>query len=68
MVLEAAPAVLEVVDDEGALRVTLEDLGATPELNRLLIEAGVAIRRFEPRQATLEQRFLALTTRLETAA
>jgi ABC-2 type transport system ATP-binding protein len=67
-VLDAAPAALEIVDHEGALCVTLSDLDAAAELNRLLIEAGLAIRRFEPRQATLEQRFLELTTRLESAA
>jgi ABC-2 type transport system ATP-binding protein len=66
-VLEAAASVGEIVDDGRALRVTLSDLDAVAELNRLLIEAGVAIRRFEPRQATLEQRFLELTTRLESA-
>jgi ABC-2 type transport system ATP-binding protein len=67
--LAAHPAVESVVDDGGALRVALNGGDdAVPELNRRLVEAGLAVRRLEPQQASLEQRFLEITTRLENAA
>jgi ABC-2 type transport system ATP-binding protein len=68
--LAAHPAVESVLDDDGALRVALNGGGddAVPELNRRLVEAGLAVRRLEPQQASLEQRFLEITTRLENAA
>jgi ABC-2 type transport system ATP-binding protein len=67
--LAAHPAVERVVDEGGPLHVTLRDRdGAVPELNRSLVEAGLAVRRLEPQQASLEQRFLEITTRLENAA
>jgi len=63
------PAVESVLDDGGVLRVALNGGGdAVPELNRRLVEAGLAVRRLEPQQASLEQRFLEITTRLENAA
>ena len=40
----------------------------TADLNRTLVLAGVDVYRLEPEHATLEQRFLALTTPLEDAA
>ena len=61
-------AVERVVDDGDALQVSLRDGGAVADLNRRLVEAGIAVRRLEPRQASLEQRFLEVTTRLENAA
>jgi ABC-2 type transport system ATP-binding protein len=68
--LAAHPAVESVVDDGGILRVLLDGGGiaAVPDLNRRLVEAGLAVRRLEPQQASLEQRFLEITTRLENAA
>ena len=49
------------------IRVTLrEDTG--DELSRRLVNAGLAIRRFEPARVSLEQRFLEITSRLEEAA
>jgi ABC-2 type transport system ATP-binding protein len=52
------------------LRVTLDpnadDVG--DELGRVLVIAGLAIRRFEPARVSLEQRFLEITSRLEDAA
>ncbi|HEY4413835.1 MAG TPA: ABC transporter ATP-binding protein [Gaiellaceae bacterium] len=66
--LVAHPAVARVVDDGSALQVTLNDLGAVAELNQRLVQAGIAVNRLEPRQASLEQRFLEITTRLENAA
>jgi ABC-2 type transport system ATP-binding protein len=49
------------------IRVTLRD-DAGDELSRRLVTAGLAIRRFEPARASLEQRFLEITSRLEDAA
>ncbi len=49
------------------IRVTLRD-DAGDELSRRLVTAGLAIRRFEPARASLEQRFLEITSRLEEAA
>ena len=57
----------EQVQEEGkALRVTL-DGGLTPaELNRSLVDAGIAVSRLEPARATLEETFLSITSRLES--
>jgi ABC-2 type transport system ATP-binding protein len=57
-----------VADDGESLRVTLVDPTVVSDLNRRLVESGIAVRRLEPQQATLEQRFLEVTTRLENAA
>ena len=67
-VLEDAPGVTEIRVENSLLHLTLTDLDLIPELNRLLVEAGVAVRRLEPVQASLEQRFLAITSRLDEAA
>ncbi len=61
-------AVRFVADDGESLRVTLLDPSVVSDLNRRLVEGGIAVRRLEPQQATLEQRFLEVTTRLENAA
>jgi ABC-2 type transport system ATP-binding protein len=66
--LAAERSVLSVSDDGHELRVSLSDPGAAAHLNRRLVEAGIAVHRLEPSQATLEQRFLEITTRLENAA
>jgi ABC-2 type transport system ATP-binding protein len=67
--LEAAEGVRDVAPDEdGALRVSLDDLELVPDLNRKLVEAGIRVRRLEPVRASLEQRFLAITSRLEEVA
>ena len=66
--LEAVPGVAEVRVEDGLLHLTLADLDLIPELNRRLVEAGIAVRRLEPVQASLEQRFLAITSRLDEAA
>jgi ABC-2 type transport system ATP-binding protein len=56
----------------GGLRVVLraevdaERLAA--ELNRLLVEAGIAVHRLEPGRVSLEHRFLEITSRLGEAA
>ena len=67
-VLAGLPNVLRVVDDGNALHVSLRDGGKVADLNRRLVEAGIAVNRLEPHQASLEQRFLEVTTRLENAA
>jgi ABC-2 type transport system ATP-binding protein len=68
--LLAAHAAVERVDVDGvALQVVFRDGDdALPDLNRRLVEAGIGVRRLEPLQASLEQRFLEITTRLENAA
>jgi ABC-2 type transport system ATP-binding protein len=67
-VLAGHPAVERIVDDGVALELALSDPAAVPDLNRRLVDAGVAVLRLEPARASLEQRFLEITTRLENAA
>jgi ABC-2 type transport system ATP-binding protein len=66
--VERARSLLDsaVVEQDGReLRVHLLD-GLTPaEINRRLVTAGVAVSRLEPARTTLEERFLAVTSRLE---
>ena len=50
------------------LRTDVEALAAADDIGRRLVLAGLAIRRFEPARASLEQRFLEITSRLEEAA
>jgi len=66
--LSAHPSVERVLDDGASLRVSLRDSRAVSELNRVLVEAGLSVNRLEPAHASLEQRFLEVTTRLENAA
>jgi ABC-2 type transport system ATP-binding protein len=67
--LAAHPAVERVVNDGAELRVSIRDgLDPVPALNRSLVEAGFDVSRLEPQHASLEQRFLEITTRLENAA
>jgi ABC-2 type transport system ATP-binding protein len=63
--LRSAPGVTAVSVDDGVIRASLRDLDAVPELNRRLVEAGIPVRRLEPEHASLEERFLAITSRLE---
>jgi ABC-2 type transport system ATP-binding protein len=67
-VVAGAPSVRRVTADAGVLRVALDDLSAVPELNRRLVAAGHDVHRLEPTRASLEDRFLEITTRLEDAA
>jgi ABC-2 type transport system ATP-binding protein len=67
-VLSAHPAVDRVIDDGTGLLVTLTDPTAVAELNRRLVAADIPVHRLEPARASLEQRFLEITTRLENAA
>ena len=66
--LASQASVHSVTDDGTALDVALLDAGAVADINHRLVEAGFAVRRLEPLQASLEQRFLEITTRLENAA
>ena len=63
--LADAPGVSSANVDDGVIHVTLADADAIPDLNRRLVEAGIRVRRLEPVQASLEERFLAITSRLE---
>ena len=64
-VLAGAPGVTAVDSENGVIRATLADIDIVPELNRRLVEAGIPVRRLEPLRASLEERFLAITSRLE---
>jgi ABC-2 type transport system ATP-binding protein len=64
-ILSGAPGVTDVSSENGVIQVTLADIDVVPELNRRLVEAGIPVRRLEPVRATLEERFLAITSRLE---
>jgi ABC-2 type transport system ATP-binding protein len=63
-----ASAVAEAEGIRVRLRPDVEAEPAADDLGRRLVLAGLAIRRFEPARASLEQRFLEITTRLEEAA
>ena len=56
---------------DGVLRVSLENGGeaddAIADINRRLVEAGIPVYRLEPAHASLEQRFLQITSRLAEA-
>jgi ABC-2 type transport system ATP-binding protein len=69
-VLAAVPGVTGASDHEGSLRVTLSadapvDREIVTELLRRLLAHGVAVERVAPVAASLEDRFLTMTTRLE---
>jgi ABC-2 type transport system ATP-binding protein len=65
-------AVATTVPEPNGIRVRLRpDVEAGPaadDLGRRLVLADLAIRRFEPARASLEQRFLEITSRLEESA
>ncbi|MDP9232583.1 MAG: ABC transporter ATP-binding protein [Actinomycetota bacterium] len=63
-----ASAVAEADGIRVSLRPDVEAQPAADDIGRRLVLAGVAIRRFEPARASLEQRFLEITSRLEEAA
>jgi ABC-2 type transport system ATP-binding protein len=72
--LAAYPAVRSAAKTPEGIRVTLrsdvpvmvEDAAA--DINRFLVEAGLAVHRLEPAHASLEERFLEITSRLGVAA
>jgi ABC-2 type transport system ATP-binding protein len=65
-------AVESATNEQNGIRVTLhtgtQAEAAGDDLARRLILAGLAIRRLEPARASLEQRFLEITSRMEAAA
>jgi len=68
--LAAVPGVSRATDHEGGLRVTLSpeapvDREIVTALLRLLLDHDVAVERVAPVAASLEDRFLTMTTRLE---
>ena len=66
--LRGQHAVARVAHDaDGLLIVTPAQGTAIAQVNRSLVEAGIAVDRLEPVQATLEQRFLEITAHLEAA-
>ena len=63
-----ASAVAEAEGIRVRLRPDVEAEPAADDIGRRLVLADLAIRRFEPARASLEQRFLEITSRLEEAA
>jgi ABC-2 type transport system ATP-binding protein len=68
--LAAVPGVSRAADHEGGLRVTLSpeapvDREIVTALLRRLLDHGMAVERVAPASASLEERFLTMTTRLE---
>jgi ABC-2 type transport system ATP-binding protein len=65
-------AVASATTESEGIRITLrpdvEEEAAAEDIGRRLVLAGLALRRFEPARASLEQRFLEITSRLEEAA
>jgi ABC-2 type transport system ATP-binding protein len=66
-------SVAGVAAENGVLRVSLHARGvavneAIADINRRLVEADIPVYRLEPEHASLEQRFLEITSRLEEAA
>jgi hypothetical protein len=68
--LAAVPGVTRATDHEGGLRVTLSpeapvDREIVTALLRRLLDHGVAVERVASVAASLEERFLTMTTPLE---
>ena len=61
-----AGGVSQIEAEGAALRLTLSAGLTTAGVNRELVGAGIAVSRLEPARATLEETFLAITSRLET--
>jgi ABC-2 type transport system ATP-binding protein len=65
-ILAAEPRVTKIEAEAQELRVTLADGLGPAELNHALVTGGVAVSRLEPARASLEEKFLAITSRLES--
>src|SRR3954451_24206736 len=70
MLLAALPGVGRTVEDDGVLHVTLApeapvDREIVTAMLRRLLDHDIAVERVAPATATLEDRFLTMTTRLE---
>jgi len=72
--LAAHPAVRSAAPTPEGIRVTLRPgfpmtaADAAADINRFLVEARLAVHRVEPARASLEERFLEITSRLGVAA
>jgi ABC-2 type transport system ATP-binding protein len=67
--LTASELVLEARPSDEGLRVVLSGGPETAaQLNATLVQAGVGVMRLEPVRHSLEQRFLAITSRLDASA
>ncbi|HEX4034652.1 MAG TPA: ABC transporter ATP-binding protein [Solirubrobacteraceae bacterium] len=66
--LAGSNAVLDAEREPGGLRLTLRSADLAAELNTLLVEAGISVSRLEPVRSTLEERFLEVTSRLQSVA
>jgi ABC-2 type transport system ATP-binding protein len=64
-ILTAEPRVRHVEQEATELRITLSDGIGAADINRALVQAGIAVSRLEPARATLEEKFLEVTSRLE---
>ncbi len=60
------PAVSESGEVAGGIRLVLSDGSdaALADINRRLVQAGLAVHRIEPARVTLEERFLEVTSRM----
>ena len=65
-------AVERVIDDPAGVRIRLrsdvELYAVAADINGRLVAAGLHVHRLEPSRASLEQRFLEITSRMEEAA
>src|SRR5439155_1477568 len=67
--LGAHAAVDRIASEDGVLRVQLRSIderveqNAVADINRRLVEAGIPVYRLEPEHASLERRFLEITSR-----
>jgi len=67
-ILGSLPTVIAVArSSDGTLRVSLAGGASAADVNRALVERGVAVHRLEPSRLSLEERFLELTSRLGAA-
>ena len=55
------------LDGDGLLVVTLASPDDAAAVNRALVTGGIAVSRLEPAQVSLEERFLDITSRLQSA-
>jgi ABC-2 type transport system ATP-binding protein len=67
-ILAEHPAVVSVAPCDHGLSVVLDDPLAIPEINRVLVQAGLDVNRLERSRASLEERFLQITSRLGEAS
>jgi ABC-2 type transport system ATP-binding protein len=69
-ILSEHRGVKSAIAEPNGIRVTLgtDSVEAQDDISRRLVQAGLAIRRFEPARVSLEQRFLEITSRLGAAA